>query len=172
MRHTSTSNVLPAVAGRLATPAAPVVGVIFLRHRMLEKEDLISTTQVLNAYVAVDRETFKFSLSRIIPIPFLFTPVDYKSLHDDLLAAHNQILQLIDRRKSHGLSEKDKSTLFNYLVSLENAISKLLAILIKLDQESQSPFKYKYREYREDCREYRGLVNKYSNLGRELNQYV
>ena len=139
---------------------------------MLEKEDLISATQILNIYVAIDKETFKIRLSRIIPIPFLFASINFKSLHDKLLVAHEQVLELIARRKRHDLFEKDKSVFFGYLASLEMVISKLLAILVELDKESNGPFKYKYREYKKDCKDYHRLVDRYSNLGRELNRYV
>lgn len=85
---------------------------------MLDREDLVSATGVLNAYVAVDKETFKVRLSLIIPIPHLFTPIDFKSLHDELVIAHHQILELITRREAHTLPSKENTVFFDYLSSL------------------------------------------------------
>lgn len=146
---------------------------------MLEsKEELkliaVGVNEILSRYIKIHDATFKFSFRKIIPLPFIFKPIDFGCLHSEaeqilsqLETYNQQISDLIG-----ALAEKESRFarfLSEYCVALIDTVSLLKGILQQLCLKSEGSGRYSLAEYNRQCDLYKTAVYKYTTMGDHLN---
>ena len=128
----------------------------------------------LSVYVTVHDAIFVFSLRKILPIPWLFEPIDYCA-HEQTLRSlsirlnHITGMDFLDARPTSEAEKEFLAALLNYALALQDTINKLANISTNLCRKSLGKSVYRYPSYRADVREYDASVEKYSTLGVQLN---
>jgi hypothetical protein len=134
----------------------------------------VKINSLLTQYVEVHDTVFKFSLRKIIPLPFIFKAIDFDNLRYraeqiivDLNTCNQHICDFIEK----GLSEKHFACfLSEYCQALINAVSLLKSILYQLYLKSQRSSEYTWGKYDEQMKLYNKAVNMYTDMGNELNR--
>jgi hypothetical protein len=144
--------------------------------RNLKKElNLIAVriNALLTQYIEVHDVVFKFSLRKIIPLPFIFKATDFSSLHcraEQIIIELNTCDQQICNFIENGLSgERFAHFLLKYCQALVNAVSLLRVILHQLYLKSQHLCEYTWKEYDKQVKLYDKAVSVYTTMGDELN---
>ena len=134
---------------------------------MKEKELSKEIQRVLNGYVFVHDEIFRFSLRKTIPIPGIFKPINYESHYKKLGFLQNRLSQIIN-------DIPENTDFFNlmkeFAQSLLNTIIWLQDICQKFSDKLNGVKKYAKSEYDKDTQTYNHLVNTYRSLGARLNK--
>ena len=130
---------------------------------------------LLGRYIEIHDAIFKSSWRKIIPLPFIFKPIDFGRLQDitekiqsQLETCKQQISELIE-----GLTQREKDFvdfLSQYCTTLIETVSLLRGILHQLHLKSQGSGKYSLTEYNKQCDLYKNAVDKYSAMGDQLNE--
>jgi predicted RNase H-like nuclease (RuvC/YqgF family) len=131
---------------------------------------------LVKEYVEIERDIFKPSLRKSLPIPGFFRPVDYKSHYGRL----GQVLEELEKIKKEISSLRPESqslegrfliTLRSYVTGLANALVQLKTMCLHLDERSEGG-SYSKGEYREEARKLRELERKYFETGKKLNELL
>jgi len=132
--------------------------------------------ELLNKYIIIHDAVFKFSLREIIPLPFIFNPIDFYSLHDEskniiseLETCNNQI----DNLKKE-IVEDDRqfiNILSEYCVALIETVSLLNKIIFRLYLKGERSNRYSWWEYNKHCNLYKNSVKKYKIIGHKINEF-
>lgn len=135
----------------------------------------VEVNVLLSRYIEIHDTVFKFSWRKIIPLPFIFKPIDFGYLQSgaeqilsQLETCNQQINNLME-----GLMHKQRDFahfLSEYCVTLIETISLLRGILHQLHLKSQGSGKYSLTEYNRQCDLYKNAVVKYSATGDQLNE--
>ncbi len=134
---------------------------------MNEKELSKEINRILNGYVFVHDEIFKFSLRKIIPLPGIFKPINYESHYKKLDFLQNKLSQII---KDIPENTDFFRLLKEYAESLLNTILWLQNICEKFSNRLSGVKNYPKSEYDKDMQTYNHSVNAYRNLGIRLNK--
>jgi hypothetical protein len=145
-------------------------------HLNRQTQKLAKEVNVLvKEYVEIERDIFKPSLRKSLPIPGFFRPVDYKSHYGRL----GQVLEELEKIKKEISSLRPESqslegrfliTLRSYVTGLANALVQLKTMCLHLDERSEGG-SYSKGEYREEARKLRELERKYFEMGRNLTSF-
>ncbi len=130
-------------------------------------DKLLEVYGILEKYVKIHDEVFKFSWRKVIPVPGIFKSVNYEKHASDLSCLVGDI------EKMSLQEQRNLPTIFpEYVRALCNAISALRDICKKLHDQSQKVGSYPPSQYKRDVERYNLLAANYRNLGNRLNQYV
>lgn len=143
------------------------------------KEELkliaVEVNELLSRYIEIHDVVFKFSWRKIMPLPFIFKPIDFgyfqsgaEQILSQLETCNQQIDNLIE-----GLKQKERDLahfLSEYCTILIETVSLLKGILHQLHLKSQGSGKYSLAEYNRQCDLYKNAVDKYSAMGDQLNE--
>jgi len=138
-------------------------------------EMALTVNHLLSEYIIIHDEIFKFSWRKIIPLPFIFKAIDFRSLHEkadkilnnleqcnvDISKILNEI-QNSESRFAHFLSE--------YCLALTNTVSLLKEMLHQLDLKSENSGDYSLSKHNKLLKEYDEAVQKYYSMGNRLNE--
>ena len=134
---------------------------------MKEKELPKEINRVLNGYIFVHDEIFRFSLRKIIPIPGIFKPINYESHYKKLDFLQNRLSQII---KDIPENTEFFKLLKEYAQSLLNTILWLQDICQKFTDKLNRVNGYTKNAYDKDMQTYNHSVNTYRSLGIRLNK--
>ena len=123
--------------------------------------------RVLDGYIFVHDEIFRFSLRQIIPIPGIFKPINYESHHKKLGFLQDRLSQII---KDIPENSEFSKLLKEYAQSLLNTILWLQDICQQFTDRINGIKDYTKNEYDKDMETYTHSVNTYRNLGVRLNK--
>ena len=130
---------------------------------------------VLNRYIAVHNHLFKPSLRRVIALPLIFKPIDFKQLHSQSsefireLEEHSNHLKEL---KPQAAQSEFANTLSEFCSALIETISLLKEITYQLDQRSGGMGDYSLSRHNELVDLYYESVKRYSSIGFKLNKYI
>ena len=148
-------------------------------------EDLIeqafAVNKALQRYITVQDAVLarKFSLREILPLPFLFKPIDFgalwgetESVLADLTAAQQEIGMLRTSRVGVNREADELSAcLDEYIAALQQTVQMLAELCRRLFRKAQGePFSW--REYNALCKEYKATIPTYSKVGARLSALV
>ena len=135
----------------------------------------VEVNELLSRYIEINDDIFKFSWRKIIPLPFIFKPIDFVHLHSrtkqilsQLETCSQQINSLIEdlvqeeSHFAHFLSE--------YCMALIETVSLLKEIIYHLRLKSEGSEKYSLTEHNKQCNLYKNAVDKYRTMGNQLNE--
>ena len=130
---------------------------------------------ILNRYVAVHNRLFKPSLRRLITLPLIFKPIDFKQLNTQ----SSEFIRELEEHRNHLKELKPQAapsefanTLSEFCSALIETISLLKEITYQLDQKSGSMGDYSLSRHNELVDLYYESVGRYSSIGLKLNKYV
>jgi hypothetical protein len=127
---------------------------------------------VLLGYIALHDEFFRFRWSRIIPIPGLFSPIDFEALFRRLYYSHDQLESITCQLPRESPFEPDLlDALTSYSDALHRAIIALKRVCGKLMSKAQGAG-YPREEYDRDIGSYMALVGEYRTKGEVLNRVL
>ena len=124
---------------------------------------------VLGEYRSVHDRIFKFSIRRLLPVPFLFEPTPYAEHAERLVAiarALDQIFADVALKREHTDTEVH---MLRYISALSKSVEKLHSLCSQLARKADGE-PYPLAEYRRDLREYEESRDVFSAIGDELNQ--
>lgn len=125
---------------------------------------------MLERYVAIHDQIFKFSFRKTLPIPGLFKPIDYGQHFSklDFLVSELEQLAISTRNRA-----EVPSVFQQYVNALLKAMQFLRDMCRRLYDKSQGNLQsYTMDQYKSDVASYEGLVEKYRLLGSTLNEYI
>ena len=130
---------------------------------------------LLNRYIEIHNDVFKFSLRKIIPLPFVFKTIDFNELHNkakqilaELEVSNKRINSLI--KYVHQKESLFAHFLAEYCAALIETVSLLKRILYQLYLKSENSNEYNLSEHNKMLKSYEETVNKYSAIGTRLNK--
>lgn len=134
----------------------------------------IRTDRLLRRYIEIHDAVYKFSWRKIVPLPFIYKPIDFSSLNSQLkeillelqedVQAISHLLEVTQGQESHF-----GNVLLEYGEALIQAISFLEEITYLLTLKSNGSRDYSYTEHNEKCELYANAVSRYVSIGNELN---
>jgi hypothetical protein len=130
---------------------------------------------LLSRYIEINDAIFKFSWRKIIPLPFVFKPIDFGQLHylageilSQLFVCDQQLRMLReDLTENEGLFA---DCLSEYCSTLIETVSLLKGITYQLNLKSERPEEYSLTEYQLQSRLYHDAVDKYTAMGDQLDE--
>jgi hypothetical protein len=140
------------------------------------KNTATEVNSLLDEYIKIHNEVFKFSLRKIIPIPFIFKALNFEKLHDRtkkvltaLENANKQIRELLN--ESQGDEEQKFSQLLSeYCCALITTVAILEKMLFQLNLKSKNSGDYNLSEHNRLFNSYREATDKYYDIGIKLNE--
>lgn len=140
------------------------------------KELSTEVNGILGRYIEIHDDIFKFSLRKLIPIPGIFSAIDYLShqlalevLLNELGKIQSKLMELAKEPQQKDLETEFVDVLNRYLVSLHETIMKLFEICAASHKKSEGCAGYGSQEYQRDMALYNKAVKEYIELGDELN---
>jgi hypothetical protein len=138
----------------------------------------IEIGHLLARYVAVHDECFASSIRRVIPIPGIFKPIDFKQLHMRLREIYIELQK--SQRKIHDLQEggqinpqwaRFSQALSEYSGSVAQSVGWLSSICSHLSDRVDGR-EYRATKYKEDLIGYETSIDRYRVKGAELNELL
>jgi hypothetical protein len=133
----------------------------------------MQVNDILSRYILVHDDVFKFSLRKVIPIPGIFKPIDYRA---NSLALTQLLIELADARTgiTAALAAREPSKEFlakleAFAARLTETIGRLRNICDGLGQRSRGAGGSTATDHQRQVDEYNVSVQKYLALGGELN---
>jgi hypothetical protein len=125
---------------------------------------------ILDIYIKIHNEVFRFSLRRILPFPIFFEKMDFALYSNHLTSLREAINETIiqipgEDSPRHELSE----TLLSYSLALDTTIALLLKITENLNKRCRDKKLYTWKQYAEDVKIYNESVTDYQSIGFRLN---
>lgn len=139
------------------------------------KSVVVEINALLSKYIEIHDAIFKFSWRKIIPLPFLFKPIDFAQLH----SSAEQILSQLEtcnqqvRSLTEDITQKENRLahfLCEYCMALMETVSLLKGIIHQLQLKSEASRRYSLTEHKRQCGLYKNAVDRYSTMGSQLNQ--
>jgi len=143
-------------------------------------ESLISVAfavnKALQRYIVVHDAVFKFSLRKILPLPFFFKPIDYgalwretESVLADLAAAQSEVETLATSHVAPGgEAEQLSACLREYIAALQRTVEMLATLCQRLFKKSQGE-PLSWCEYNDLCDTYTATIPVYTQVGARLS---
>jgi phage-related minor tail protein len=138
-------------------------------------EIFLKINNLLNEYIVIHDEVFKFSWRKIIPLPFIFKAINFHNLQqkaeeilNELEQCNNDLNKILSKvsdkesRCAHFLSE--------YCLALTNTVSLLNNMLHQLYLKSENSGDYNLSKHNSLSKEYDEAVQKYYGMGNRLNE--
>jgi hypothetical protein len=144
---------------------------------MTEIDELaLRINDLLTGYVAIHDNIFKFSIRRILPLPFVFQAINYGRYFVQLSLIKGSLISCREQalRMQLSYSEENDQTNFlraaeTYLNALIEAATRLSAICAGLAGKAEQTSEYKMARYNNDLDLYRQKVETYRDLGNVMN---
>jgi len=133
---------------------------------MKEKQLSIAVNKILGGYIVVHNDIFGFSLRKMIPIPGIFKPINYKSCYNKLNFLEDKISNFINELPEH---TEYFELLKEYSKALRDTILWLKNICERFTNKIEGKGGYPMNEYHKDMSTYNHSVNTYRTLGLRLN---
>lgn len=137
----------------------------------------VQVNEVLTKYILIHDDIFKFSIRKLIPIPGIFKKIDYKShcMNLEILSEELNMIENEIKKIQSNNSDKTKdlliSTLCKYAASLNQTMKKLYSISHSLYKKTEGET-YSASDYQQEMAIYNQYVEKYRNIGLELNSLL
>jgi hypothetical protein len=133
-------------------------------------------------YIRIHDECHKFSLRKIIPIPFIFKPINYKA-HTEELSRILDELKKIELKMKHIIKEnrkdiqnlglKDWVNMFiEYVGDFWMMLSKLKSITDRLAEQSEGIRKFPYKEHSRMLDEYQRESCMFQTSRETVHNYI
>lgn len=130
------------------------------------------TNNILDRYVSIHDACFKFSLRKVIPLPGIFKPIDYRRHREALNSLHSELEQV--RRDATGLAQTSRHVfllvLDEYTQALDSAIITLAAMCQGMHGRSEGDNRYTAAQYQADWKACGDAVDRYTQVGGRLNE--
>ena len=133
--------------------------------------------ELLYEYVNIHNDVLsrKFSIREIIPIPFLFKPVDYSIPVGELDKIMERLNEIMYELQAYSEENELKEhpfyiTAAKYISLLYKAVKLLRNILYKLYLKARGKGDYSYREFNRELDSYQQEVKVYSEFGNDFNK--
>ncbi len=120
---------------------------------------------ILNRYINIHDIVFSRSLRNIIPVPFIFRPIQFNDIAKELEILIKE-LEEMERKMQKTIPP---FPLREYVYALKETVSFLREICIRLSKKIQEPSSYRWKAYREDVKKYKALEQKYLAFGPAMN---
>lgn len=123
---------------------------------------------ILNEYIAVHNDVFKFRWRRLLPLGIWFEAIDF---HAHVVALKS-MEEEVERIRVAVVGEESAlaETLAAYTMALEDTMSELRGICAGLDVKRSGSDTYTWNEYQKDHERYKNRVRKYQAIGSDLNR--
>ena len=137
----------------------------------------VDVNDILGRYISLHNEIFKFSLRKIIPIPGIFNATKHCSHEIDLNTLLGELAKIRDSISDNLVSLEGLTstggefirTLDEYSDALNDTIYGLYCITSELCLKSRGEVDYPYRRYKADVALYNNSVERYKQIGEQLN---
>jgi hypothetical protein len=127
----------------------------------------------LNIYIEVHDDIFRFKWRRILPLPWLFEPIDFSGHVLTLEMVQQTLDDVLNGPQSPAtMDDGREAVLRDYVVALRTTVTQLGSICRKLARKADLDGQYEPSEYRGDVALYEKSVSKYQALGDALNKRV
>jgi hypothetical protein len=134
----------------------------------------VEIDRLLTRYIKIHDVVFKFSWRKIIPLPFIFKPIDFSGLNNQLKEISSEfekctqkITCLLDVTKEH--ESNFGNFLLTYCKALIQTVSLLEEITFLLALKGEGSNKYDWKKHHKKCDEYNKAVSNYMSIGDQLN---
>jgi hypothetical protein len=138
----------------------------------------VKINSILSSYIKIHDEMFKISLNRLIPIDGYFERVDF-SAHlknlEKISQELNQIENEIAKTKEKSVNELPLNfakRLEQYSIALRQTVNHLKMISKGLHEKTKKPNHYEMKKYLDDMDKYQSLIDNYTKLGEEMNNFI
>jgi len=133
----------------------------------------ISINNILTRYIQIHDAIFKFSLKKILPLPFVFKKIDFENLFldtKDLLGELTEIkLKLSESNLLDIKNQKFYNTIIPYVENFRQILQLLSYIALSLSKKINDPKSYQFSEYQKSITEYNKLRVLHNKMGQFLN---
>src|SRR3989338_583555 len=130
------------------------------------------TNNILDRYVSIHYTCFKFSLRKVIPLPGIFKPIDYRRHRQALNSLHLELEEL--RQEATSLAQTSRHVFLpvhnEYTQALSSAIIKLAAMCQGMHGRSEGDNGDTAAQYQADWKAYSDAVDQYKQVGSRLNE--
>lgn len=127
----------------------------------------------LKDYIRVHDEIFSFSLGKLIPLPFLFQPIDFTQHYRTLRFIEADLLNLSDQFPELSVEEPELlAVIRDYTGRLLKSVMLLQGICQKLYQKADGTASYARALYKNDLFIYEQSVKNYRSAGSHLNRLL
>jgi len=132
--------------------------------------EMYQVQTILDRYIAIHDNIFKFSLRKAIPIPGVFKAIDFGQHFRELDSLTSELEHLAISTNNRA---RVPSAFQEYVAALLKTIQFLRDMCKRLYDKSEGDLQsYKMNQYKADVAMYEGLVDKYRLLGSALNEYI
>lgn len=133
----------------------------------------ISINNILTRYIQIHDAIFKFSLKKILPLPFAFKKIDFENLFldtKDLLGELTEIrFKLLESRLLDTNNKEFYETVIPYVENFREILQLLSYISLSLSKKINDPKSYQFSEYQKSIAEYNELRELHQKMGQNLN---
>lgn len=138
---------------------------------------VVEVNGILDEYIKLHNDIFKFSIRKMVPIPGIFKKIDYEDNYKTLnilLTELNTAYYGIENTKilvRENPKELDFINVFiGYIQALSDSLSNLKEICEKFQEKINYGRNYGMGEYDSDVLKYQESTKKYKILGEQLNE--
>lgn len=123
-----------------------------------------------HAYRAIHDDIFGFSFRKVIPIPFIFKPINYELHQTNLKFIREALVNSLSQLPPSSPSATELlQSLREYTVELEITVECLEDICCNMQQKIDGKIDYSSAAYRSDLASYERRVSGYQQSGERLN---
>ena len=125
---------------------------------------------ILNSYIAIHDDIFRFSLRRILPLPVIFQSMDYDEYFRRLFYLDETLAGIAAQfpERSDEVPEL-LSVIKSYCDALRAAMSALREICGSLMEKAAHQKSYGWSNYQRDLARHNTDVTRYREIGQKLN---
>jgi hypothetical protein len=125
---------------------------------------------ILQSYIAIHNDIFRFSLRRILPVPVLFQSIDYEDYFRRLFYLDETLGGIFRQFPDHSDEAPELLVIIKrYCEALRAAMSSLRKICGSLMEKAAHQKTYNWTVYQSDLRRYNAAVSRYREIGARLN---
>jgi hypothetical protein len=141
-------------------------------------ECLLFVNDLQARYVSLQDHVFRFSIRRVLPIPFVFEKVDFPKIEKELVSITEFILLTSEHYQTveRDVLPMDWDALDELFPRFCEAVSgssaKLAHICRRLGARVEDANRYRRTEYDRDISIYNEGVDRYRSMGLELNRLI
>ena len=132
---------------------------------------VLIVNNLLTKYIQLHNRLFKFSIKKIIPIPFIFKPIDFNKFSYEINEVLDGLKWCYRERSNFPMSNQNKELMIimeKYIFTLILTLEQLLLVSENLRNKANGEV-YDFKIYKQDVDRYNELVEKYRYLGKQLN---
>jgi hypothetical protein len=131
----------------------------------------LEVSMILDRYINVHDDIFKFSLRKIIPIPGVFKRIDFQRHFESLRFAERDLENVIKQLPASSSSASSfLSDLKQYCARLAITIALFRDICGNLFEKADGTIEYSKEQYQQDLQAYHASIPDYQQTGARLNE--